>query len=632
MIKQLIKVALILSVFIFTGCFGDKKDDKPTPVETNNAPVFDNSQDINISIAENTSVLDINISASDADGDTLTYTLSGDDKDLFSIDINNSVSFVNVPDFESNKLSYNFDVEVSDGKDTVSKNINISITNLNDNAPTFTSSATVSFVENTIADIITVEASDADNDSITYSMESNETNVLFDSTSGVLSFVIPPNFEEQSNYSVKIKATDGVNSVYQDINISITDVVSADANISISSAVLFDDKLIITYDTNISEDINSSTMDNIYSTNKNNTFPTTSSSIDSNFKKIHTITLENPSIDTNNSAVVFDKTIVKNSNNKYTSDASYKQIVSNNIWADFNISADTRNFTVENENDIAQRMILDNDLQLMWQDNNSSEVNQSMDAVSRTIPEGQEYCSNLTLGGYDNWRLPNIDELLSLATETDNQTDGSSTKLYLNAVFHTAFKYKDKYYFYMSDTYQSEDTNDSYIVNFQIYKYIFIGTPSKEKFVRCVRDTQNKTKSTTKEYKPTYTRTIVDNNSSTAIVYDSSTNIIWQDIITPDKVTYADANSYCEDSNLSGISNWRLPSIEEVRSLRYPVKNTTNITSTYLVISNKFINIGYRIWLNQIDNNNFASSYLGSFDFKSYSNDDLNAYITCVSK
>jgi len=626
MIKQLIKVALILSVFIFTGCFGDK-DDKPTPVETNNAPVFDNSQDINISVAENTSVLDINIKATDEDGDELTYTLSGADKDLFSIDANNSVSFVSLPDFESNKLSYNFDVEVSDGEDNISKNINISITNINDIAPVFENNNTISYVENTIADILTVEASDEDGDSITYSIESNDTNVLLDPTTGVLSFAIPPNFEEQSNYSVKIKATDDIHDVYQDINISITDVANGEANISISSAVLFDDKLIITYDTNISEDINTSTMDNIYSTNKNNTFPSTSNVLDTHFKNVHTIPLDGSTIDTNNNAVVFNKNNVENSDNKYTADASYKQIVSNNIWADFNISADTRNFSVKNENDITQRMILDNDLQLMWQDNNSSEVNQSMDAVRRTIPEGREYCSKLRLGGYDNWRLPNAEELLSLATEID----GSSTKLYLNAVFHTAFRYQDTFYAYISNDYVIEDSIEKhYGVAFQNYRALYIS--DRGNLVRCVRDTDNKTLNTTKEYKPTYTRTVVDNNSSTAIVYDSSTNIVWQDIITPDRVTYADAKSYCEDSNLSGISNWRLPSIEEVRSLRYPIMNTSNPNSSKLLIDNEFKNIHYRIWTNKTASANYVYIYLLSFSINQDDTDnEIDAYITCVS-
>ena len=88
------------------------------------------------------------------------------------------------------------------------------------NAPTISSSTIFSAAENQTS-IGSISASDADGDSLTYSISGSEINI---SSSGVLTFATDPNYETKSSYSEKVSVTDGTDITSQQINISITDV------------------------------------------------------------------------------------------------------------------------------------------------------------------------------------------------------------------------------------------------------------------------------------------------------------------------------------------------------------------------------------------------------------------------
>lgn len=51
---------------------------------------------------------------------------------------------------------------------------------------------------------------------------------------------------------------------------------------------------------------------------------------------------------------------------------------------------------------------------LEWQDNNATSSYNWLDAI--------DYCENLELGGKNDWRLPNINELLSIADRSQEDT------------------------------------------------------------------------------------------------------------------------------------------------------------------------------------------------------------------
>ena len=76
--------------------------------------------------------------------------------------------FISSPDFETQSV-YTATLTISDGEYSADQAITVTITNQNDNSPTFTSSETFSAIENQRA-IGKVTATDADGDAVTFSM------------------------------------------------------------------------------------------------------------------------------------------------------------------------------------------------------------------------------------------------------------------------------------------------------------------------------------------------------------------------------------------------------------------------------------------------------------------------------
>ena len=99
---------------------------------TNNPPSISNTI-MNISVVENqTSAFTVN--ATDPNGDTLSYSLSGDDASLLSISSQGVVTFNTAPDFENPSDGdtdnvYKITVTVSDGSLSATANFEITVTN-----------------------------------------------------------------------------------------------------------------------------------------------------------------------------------------------------------------------------------------------------------------------------------------------------------------------------------------------------------------------------------------------------------------------------------------------------------------------------------------------------------------------
>jgi hypothetical protein len=156
------------------------------------------------------------IVATDADGDTLTYSVTGTELTLSTSGV---LSFTSAPDYEET-TSYTATVSVTDGLTSKDQSITVNVNNLNDNSPIFTSEATFSAAENQTA-IGTAAATDADGDPLTFSISGTE---LAITSAGVLSFASTPDYETKTSYSATITSNDGLNDVTQDIVVSITDI------------------------------------------------------------------------------------------------------------------------------------------------------------------------------------------------------------------------------------------------------------------------------------------------------------------------------------------------------------------------------------------------------------------------
>ena len=100
---------------------------------TNNPPVIDSSTTTYSVLENQTSAF--TVSASDADGDTLTYSISsGDDSSLMNISSTGVVTFISSPDFEApsdanTDNNYQITVTVSDGSLSDSENFTVTVTN-----------------------------------------------------------------------------------------------------------------------------------------------------------------------------------------------------------------------------------------------------------------------------------------------------------------------------------------------------------------------------------------------------------------------------------------------------------------------------------------------------------------------
>ncbi len=190
----------------------------------NNAPMFTDGNSTTRSIAENTTSganIGNSVSATDADRDTLTYTLDGTDASAFTINrTNGQLQTSAALDFEA-KNSYSVTITVSDGKDgTDSISVTINITNVNEdipnNDPVFTdgSNAIRSIAENTGSgvDIDTpVSATDADDgNTLSYSLGGTDAAAFsIDSTSGQLRTSAALDYETKNTYSITISVSDG---------------------------------------------------------------------------------------------------------------------------------------------------------------------------------------------------------------------------------------------------------------------------------------------------------------------------------------------------------------------------------------------------------------------------------------
>ena len=116
--------------------------------------------------------------------------------------------------------------------------------------------------------------------------------------------------------------------------------------------------------------------------------------------------------------------------------------------------------------DNSAEIVYDSNTGLYWQDNSDSGTFVWQDTI--------EYCENLELNAYTDWRLPNINELASLIDDTKSSPAIPATFLNTNSS-----------YYWSSTSLQSESTN-AWGVGFNDGS---VGHNSKgySYYVRCVR-------------------------------------------------------------------------------------------------------------------------------------------------
>lgn len=210
--------------------------------ENDNAPVL--TSGATASVDENATQTDYTAAATDADGDAVTFAITGGaDAALFTIDSATGMLALVAPADAENPNDANgdgvYDVEItaSDGSNTTVQSVSVTLNDV-DEAPVFTSGATGTFDENGSATSYTASATDPEAAGVTYSLATGGDNGLFaiDATTGVVTvssaqnFELPGDSDTNGVYEIEVIATDAAgNATSQNVSLTLADVNEAPA-------------------------------------------------------------------------------------------------------------------------------------------------------------------------------------------------------------------------------------------------------------------------------------------------------------------------------------------------------------------------------------------------------------------
>ncbi len=175
--------------------------------------------------------------------------------------------------------------------------------------------------------------------------------------------------------------------------------------------------------------------------------------------------------------------------------------------------------------------------------------------VSAPASSAQGYCSNLTKGGYTDWRVPNVVELQSLV---DYTLGNPGVPINIGA-----FPSPLSGHFWASSIYVASQTNswNIYFINSGVTGYVTTQTAITSNVVRCVRGTQyNISTRFTDENDATLT-------GGSTQVKDQVTRLIWQRSQAPSTYNWTSAQSYCNITLTLGSQSWRLPTVKELTTI-----------------------------------------------------------------
>jgi hypothetical protein len=187
--------------------------------------------------------------------------------------------------------------------------------------------------------------------------------------------------------------------------------------------------------------------------------------------------------------------------------------------------------------------VTDNVTGLMWAQDQSTS--------SMSFTDAATYCSELTLGGYDDWRVPTLKELWSIRNQSTGwpyiDTD------YFNLQSADGLNANEQHS-WSSNAYLVDTDEAAKGVDFLVNDWTgHIKALSGMRYVRAVRgDTYG-------------INEFVDNGDST--VTDEATGLMWSQDDSGYAMNWQDALAYAEASTYADHSDWRLPNVKELQSI-----------------------------------------------------------------
>jgi len=156
---------------------------------------------------------------------------------------------------------------------------------------------------------------------------------------------------------------------------------------------------------------------------------------------------------------------------------------------------------------------------------------------------GCQLCETLELAGFDDWRMPRVDELRTLV---DYQLiDPAAIEMFQAHQFS-----------YWTDTGVFGDPSQAWVVSFFSGIIVPSGTGDSH-YVRCVRGGPNWPDNLSE-------RLVIESDE---VVIDTTTNLSWQRVDGGPGRDWNAAAEYCEALILDEYDDWRLPEIEELQSI-----------------------------------------------------------------
>ncbi len=381
------------------------------------APTFTNESNISIN-ENNSSALTLNLNSPNT---PITYAISDGNSTLFDLNTTTGVvTFLSPPNYESGNILYTFTVTATDSKgDEFTQEITIHITNIVDVVATLVGLSTdideIIPIGTTVA---TVVVSDSGDTAIT-AFDLNESDIFEIDANGVITTKAIVDYETKSFYTLEVNATNGAGfSIGVDVNITINDVNISSAVYDDNSTTNTNDDVLNIY---LSKDVNASHIladDDSFILNPTQTIVITSEEYNNSWSK-YTIHFDAGSEilkDTNISLNAGVETAMEIEQINKFSRIKTGQTTSYNDYDDANLSRGITQAYTDNSNGT----ITDNNTALIWQQEDDNNTYTHADAIS--------YCEDLYLGSSEDWRLPTIDELVSL-------TDKGRTNPAINPLF-----------------------------------------------------------------------------------------------------------------------------------------------------------------------------------------------------
>lgn len=203
--------------------------------------------------------------------------------------------------------------------------------------------------------------------------------------------------------------------------------------------------------------------------------------------------------------------------------------------------------------------ITDNVTGLMWQQDAGAKV---------TYSEGSSTLSNFKLANYSDWRIPTVKELYSLIQFNGIDPNSCRSECPLVPFINQEY-FKIKY----GDISAGEKAIDS---NFMTSTKYASNATGGDEVIFGVNFVDGKIRGHTVDKSMKYYLLHVRGNSDygknrfsldNQTVKDEATGLIWQKEDSASAKTWTQALSYCEDLDLSGKTDWRLPNAKELQSI-----------------------------------------------------------------